>query len=249
MLLGFTDEDPTKLMKNRLPIHFLVYANEHASERFETVLLERLLQRTDDYRLATVLVELTDMIMSVTQACIVHVRVLPVVFSHSHFFEELFQECLFAFDALWKLRSYTNNADNVKACLTQIKKALFVHLSQDTVLKALVSHLQESIVTSGKEDAMNFASHSQPTYIKAVETKYLAWKELQEEKARQEAIRKEEARLTAKRRGSQTRADHGTITSKASKRKSVGTARKSRTVSTSGGSNTGTAETASDGSH
>lgn len=181
-LLGFAEEDPSKVLKNMLPYHFLTYFGDRTPERLEVV-LERLLLRSEDYPFVAVLVELSEMVVAVTQACIVHAKLLPVLFSHNYFFEELCQESLYAFDALWKQQGFTKNSpDNVKSCIQHIKRVLFARLQTQTNLASVVAMLHASVPKFGSDEALDLPTHTCAlAYTALIDEKYKTFQEAQAE--------------------------------------------------------------------
>jgi hypothetical protein len=229
LLLGFPHEDPTKLLKTKLPIHFLCYANEHAPERIDAILSERLLLRSDDYCFAEMIVKLSDLVVTTTQAAIGIAKMIPIVFSDNNFFEELCTECIFIFDAIWRQQTLQKSQENVDKVLHHIKKVLFAFLPQERSLPDLAQRLNASILIFGSNDdeSLQFPETLHLTYLQSVEGKYKEFLIEQEEIARMDAQRREHAAKTNNRRKSMTRQDHSTLnTSRGSRRKSM--QRKSR---------------------
>lgn len=150
LLLGFEDEDPTKVIKNQWPIRVLRFLNEHISppERFDDLVMPRLMRKTEDYDIAIVFIELCQLVVTVTKDAIGETKnsLLPVLLSHSYALEFLSTEILFVFDTVWTSQKLLHNDPlNVQRVMKHLRRHLLLALLTEPTVERVILVLKASV--------------------------------------------------------------------------------------------------------
>lgn len=150
LLLGFEDEDPTKVIKNQWPIRVLRFLSEHISppERFDDLVMPRLMRKTEDYDIAIVFIELCQLVVTVTKDAIGETKnsLLPVLLSHSYALEFLSTEILFVFDTVWTSQKLLHNDPlNVQRVMKHLRRHLLLALLTEPTVERVILVLKASV--------------------------------------------------------------------------------------------------------
>lgn len=206
LLLGFESEDPTTLLKSRLPIHCLTWMSENGPDRLDLLLTERLLRRPGDYSFACVVVELSELmprlvkdVIDAQSEAISHL--LPVLFTSAYFFEQLVEECVYIFDTIWRAQKFMSHKDNVIACVAHIRLHLFAALQCEPTFERVILSLKASLVMfdasipidapyashANLSSSSSLPSHTRPPchsspFIQSIEEAYDAYNSDRQEK-------------------------------------------------------------------
>lgn len=188
LLLGFEDEDPTKTIKNQWPIRVLRFLSENISppERFDDLVMPRLMRKTEDYDIAIVFIELCQLVVTVTKDAIGETKnaLLPCLFSHSYALEYLSTEILFVFDTLWTSQKlHHNDPLNIQRVMKHLRKHLLLALLTEPSVERVILALKTSVsvfdITAIDDPSYGIKSRKNPlkvethfSFIDAIEDSY-----------------------------------------------------------------------------
>ena len=188
LLLGFEDEDPTKVIRNQWPIRVVRFLSEHISppERFDDLVLPRLMRKSEDYDIAIVFIELCQLVVTVTKDAIGETKnsFLPPLISHSYALEYLCTEILFVFDTLWTSQKLSHNDPlNVQRVMKHLRRHLLLALLNEPTVERVIIALKVSVsafdITAIDDPSYGIKSRKNPlkfdnhfSFIDAIEDSY-----------------------------------------------------------------------------